>query len=206
MTTNLDRLVEDIFKEGRTKAEGIGKEGLAQIEDSISRAKTEVVREAEEIARKTKTECEAVINRRLSQEKQKARIAYLTQKNKVLDDLMKQVDSELVNLCSDDSRYRPFMVKSIARGVEAIPSEEVVVAMSDTDLRRYKGSKLLDEIIAAVKTPKIARNSDQTIETKGGAIVSSIDGKIRVDCTLEAKLELMKTQVLAEVSKILFSS
>ena len=206
MSAGLETLVEDIMKENRVKAEEIRREGLAQIEDSVSKAKAEATREAEEIIRSTKTECDAVVNRRVSQEKQKARIACLTEKNKVLDDVMKEVDARLVELCLDESRYRPFLLKSIARGVEAIPSESVSVALSDTDLRRYKSSKLLEEVLAAVKTPKTAVFSNEHIQTVGGAVVTSQDGKVRVDCTLEAKRELTRTQSLAELSKILFTS
>ena len=206
MSSGLNRLVEDIMKEGRTKAEEIKREGLTQIDDDVSRARADATKEAEEIARNTKTECDAAVNRRLSQEKQKARIAYLTEKNKVLDDLMQEVKAKLIEFCRDESRYRPFLVKSITRGIDAIPSAGVKVALSSTDLRRYRGSKLLEDVLAIVKTPKTAVLSDQSVETMGGAIVVSQDDKVRVDCTLEAKLELTKTQLLTEVSKILFTS
>ena len=206
MSAGLNRLVEDIMKEGRTKAEEIKREGLTQIDDDVSRARADATKEAEEIARNTKTECDAAVNRRLSQEKQKARIAYLTEKNKVLDDLMQEVKTKLIEFCRDESRYRPFLVKSITRGIEAIPSAGAKVALSSTDLRRYRESKLLEDVLAIVKTPKTVVFSDQSVETMGGAIVISQDGKVRVDCTLEAKLELTKTQLLAEVSKILFAS
>ena len=206
MSAGLSRLVEDIMKEGRIKAEEIKREGLTQIDDDVSRARADAIKEAEEIARNTKTECDAAVNRRLSQEKQKARIAYLTEKNKVLDDLMQEVKAKLIEFCRDESRYRPFLVKSITRGIDAIPSAGVKVALSGTDLRRYRGSKLLEDVLAIAKTPKTAVLSDQSVETMGGAIVVSQDDKVRVDCTLEAKLELTKTQLLTEVSKILFTS
>jgi vacuolar-type H+-ATPase subunit E/Vma4 len=80
------------------------------------------------------------------------------------------------------------------------------VALSESDLRRYKGSKLIETALAGTHTPKTAVWSDEPVETIGGAVVSSQDDKVRVDCTLEAKLELMKTQLLAEISRILFAS
>jgi len=206
MAAGLDKLVEDIMKESRAKAEEIRREGLTQIEDSISKAKAEAIREADEIARNTKTECDAVVNRRVSQEKQKTRLAYLTEKNKVLDNIMKEVETKLVELCRDDSRYRPFLVKSIARGIEAIPSEGVKIALSERDIRRYRGSKLLEDALATIASTKTAVLDDEPIETIGGAVATSQDDKVRVDCTLEAKLELTKTQRLAEISRILFAS
>lgn len=206
MSVNLDRLVEDILKESRAKAEEIKKEGLTQIEDSISKARAEAIREADLIARNTKTECDAAVNRRVSQEKQKARLAYLTAKNSVLDDVMSEVQTKLVRFSRDDFRYRAFLLKSIVRGMEAVPSDRVKVALSESDLRRYGASKLVEDALAKMRTPKTAVLSDEFIRTIGGAVVMSQDDKVRVDCTLEAKLGLVKTQLVAEISKILFAS
>lgn len=206
MSANLNKLVEDIVKENRAKAEGIKREGLTQIESSLSKARSEAIRDADQITRNTKTECDAVVNRRVSQEKQKARLAYLTEKNRVLDDVMREAETKLVEFCRDESRYRPFLLKSIVRGMEAIPSEKVKVALSEEDLRRYRNSKLLEDALAKMQTTKGAVMSDEPIKTIGGAVVTSQDGTVRVDCTLEAKLGLMKTQLLADISKMLFAS
>jgi vacuolar-type H+-ATPase subunit E/Vma4 len=206
MSANLDKLVEDILKESRAKAEEIKKEALTQIEDSLSRAKAEAIREAELIARNTKTECEATVNRRLSLEKQKARLAYLAEKNNVLNDVMSEVQTRLVEFCRDDSRYRPFLLKWIVRGIEAVPSDAVKVGLSESDLRRYRGSKLVEDALALMQTQKTVVLNDEAVKTIGGAVVMSQDGKVTVDCTLEARLGLMKTQLLTEISRILFPS
>jgi vacuolar-type H+-ATPase subunit E/Vma4 len=90
--------------------------------------------------------------------------------------------------------------------MEAVPSDTVKVALSESDLRRYGGSKLVEDALAKMQTPKTAVLKDEPISTIGGAVVMSQDDKVRVDCTLEAKLGLVKTQLLAEMSKILFAS
>jgi vacuolar-type H+-ATPase subunit E/Vma4 len=206
MSANLDKLVEDILKESRAKAEEIKKEALTQIEDSLSKAKADAIREADLISRNTKTECDATINRRVSQEKQKARLAYLAEKNNVLDDVMSEVQTGLVEFCRDDSRYRPFLLKLIVRGMEAVPSDAVKLALSESDLRRYRGSKLVEDALALMHTPRTVVLNDESVKTIGGAVVMSQDGKVRVDCTLEARFGLMKTQLLTEISRILFAS
>ena len=206
MSDGLDRLVEDILRESRTRAEEIRKNGLAQIDDRLATARAEASREADQITRNLKTECDAVVNRRVSQEKQKARLAYLEEKNKVLNDVMKDVQASLVEFCRDDSSYRTFLLKSIAQGIDAVPVERVRVALSEKDIRRYKGTKLLEDALSIMHTTKIAVLSDEPIETTGGAVVTSQDNKVRVDCTLEARLELMRPQLLAEISRILFPS
>jgi len=206
VSDGLDRLVDDIARESRTRAEEIRKTGLAQIEDRLAGARAEATREADQITRNLRTECDAVVNRRVSQEKQKARLAYLAEKNRILSDVMKDVQARLLEFCRNDSSYRPFLLKSIAQGIDAIPSDRVKVALSEKDIRRYKGTKLLADALSTMHTTKTAVLSDEPVETTGGAVVTSEDGKVRVDCTLEARLELMKPQLLAEISKILFLS
>jgi vacuolar-type H+-ATPase subunit E/Vma4 len=206
LSDGLDRLVEDIVRESMTRAQEIRKNGLAQIEDRLAVARAEATRESDQITRNLRTECDAVINRRVSQEKQKARLAYLAEKNRVLSDVMKDVQARLLEFCRNDSSYRPFLLKSIAQGIDAIPSNRVKVALSEKDIRRYKGTKLLADALSTMHTTKTAVLSDEPVETTGGAVVVSEDDKVRVDCTLEARLELMKRQLLPEISKILFLS
>jgi len=206
MSDGLDKLVDDIVRESRTKAEEIRKNGQAQVEDRIAGARAEATREADQITRNLRTECDAVVNRRVSQEKQKARLAYLAEKNRILSDVMKDVQARLLEFCRNDSSYRPFLLKSIAQGIGAIPSDRVKVALSEKDTRRYKGTKLLADALSTMQATKTAVLSDEPVETTGGAVVASEDDKVRVDCTLEARLELMKPQLLAEISKILFPS
>jgi vacuolar-type H+-ATPase subunit E/Vma4 len=206
MSDGLNRLVEDIVRESRTRAEEIRKTGLAQIEDRLAGARAEATREADQITRNLRTECEAVVNRRVSQEKQKARLAYLAEKNRVLNDVMKDVQVRLLEFCHDNSSYRPLLLKSIAQGIDAIPSERVKVALSEKDIHRYKGTKLLEDALSTMQATKTAVLKDEPIETIGGGVVTSQDGRVRVDCTLEARLELMRPQLLAEISRILFAS
>jgi vacuolar-type H+-ATPase subunit E/Vma4 len=206
VSDGLDRLVEDILRESKTRAEEIRKNGLAQIEDRLATARAEASREADQITRNLKTECDAVVNRRVSQEKKKARLAYLEEKNKILNDVMKDVQASLFEFCRNDSSYRAFLLKSIAQGIDAVPVERVRVALSEKDIRRYKGTKLLEDALSTMQTTKIAVLNDEPIETTGGAVVTSQDNKVRVYCTLEARLELMRPQLLAEISRILFPS
>jgi vacuolar-type H+-ATPase subunit E/Vma4 len=206
VSDGLDGLVEDILRESRIRAEEIRKNGMAQIENRLAMARDEATREADQITRNLKTECDAVVNRRVSQEKQKARLAYLAEKNKVLNDVMKDVQASLLEFCRNDSSYRTFLLKSIAQGIDAVPGERARVALSEKDVHRYKGTKLLEDALSTMQTTKTAVLSDEPIETIGGAVVTSQNNKVRVDCTLEARLELINPQLLAEISRILFLS
>jgi len=206
VSSSLEKLVEDIIRESKAKAEELKKQALSQVEETLAGERAEAVREADLIIRSARSEADAERNRRISQAKQQARLLYLAERNRVLREVLKDLRSMLDQFAKEDTSYRPFLLKSIAWGVEAVPSETARIAVSERDLKRFKGTKLVEEALAMTRTPKKAVLSDEPIVGIGGAIVMSQDGKIRADCTLDARLELMEPQLLAEISKILFAS
>ncbi len=206
MSSGLEKIVEDIVRESMAKAAEAKKESQIQLQSAIEAARAKVIRDAEKIVRNAEAEAAAARTRRASQERQKARLAYLTEKNRIVQDILDRVRARLAELVRDDSTYRPFLLTAIARGLEAVPSESVQVALSKRDLERFGGGKLLEEALAATRMRKKVTLNDQPIETVGGALIVSEDRRIRADCTFEAKLQLMEPQILSEISKILFTA
>lgn len=205
MSSSLDKMVEDIIRESKAKAEELKKQAMSQFQETLAKERAEALREADQIIRNAKSEADAQRNRRISQAKQQARLLYLAEKNKVLAGVQKDLRTMLGGFAQNDSLYRQFLLKAIVRGMEAVPSETVVVSLPERDLKRFKGTKLLEDARATARTPKKAVLSDEPLAGIGGAIVTSEDGRIRVDCTLEARLELMKPQLFREISRILFA-
>ena len=201
----MEKLVEDIIKESTTRSQEIRKQGLAGVEQSIREAQDYATREADQIAGGTRTETSAVRNRLTSREKQNVRLAYLAEKNRIVDEVLDDVKARLRDFTQDESSYRSFLVKTIARGLEATPSENVKVCLSKRDAQRFKDTKLLEEALTLAQVKKKIRFSDEPITTVGGAVLVSEDGKICTDCTFEAKLRLLHPQLLAEISRILFT-
>ncbi len=205
MTSSLNKLVEEIISDSTAKAEEIRRQGRNEIEEEISSAKTAANREADQIVRSAAAEAEATKNRLISQATQKARVAYLAERNRILHDLFNELRSRLEQFAKNDTSYRAFLLDSMVRGMEALQYETARVLVSQRDLGKYGHTKLLEEALQNVKTVKKARFSDEPIAKIGGAVVTSEDGKIRVDCTIDARLELMQPRILAEISRVLFS-
>lgn len=206
MSSSLKKLVEDILKESTAKAEQLRAQSLTEIEETIAKERAEAIREADQMTRNAEAEADATRNRLISQAKQKARLAFLTERNRVVHAVMEDVKTRLDAFVRDESSYQPFLLKAIALGVEAIPSEVVSVALSEKDLTRFKHTRLLQDALAGARTTKKAALSDEPIQTIGGAVVTSEDGRIRADYTFEARLGLMEPKLLAEISRILFAS
>ena len=205
MSSNIDKILEDIAKEGRTKADQIRKQGMSEIQEALERAKADAGKEAEQITRSAKTEADAARNKLVSQEMQKARLAYLTEKNKVVSEILAEVRLRLMDFSRNETSYREFLLRTIGAAVEAIASEKVKIMLSRDDLNRFKGAKRLEQTFANACHNKKATFSEDTIDTIGGAVVMSEDGRIRVDCTFESKLKLLEEQLVTEISKILFA-
>jgi V/A-type H+-transporting ATPase subunit E len=206
VNSSLDKIVQDIIGESRAKAEELRKDALVDTEEKLAKEKGEAAREADQIIRSAKSEAETERNRRISQAKQEARLLYLAEKNKVVRGVLEDVRSMLAKFAENDPSYRAFLVKAIARGVEAIPSETVKIGLSKRDLKRFNAAKLVEEALATLHANKKATHSNEPIGTMGGAFVTSEEGKMTADCTLEARLRLMEPQLLAEISKTLFAS
>jgi V/A-type H+-transporting ATPase subunit E len=205
LTSNLEKLAEEIIADGRAKAEEIRKRGQHETEERISRERTAAAREAEGIVRSAVAEAEAAKNRLVSQATQKARVAYLAERNRILHELFGELREELEQFAENDVAYRGFLTDSVARGASALPAETVKVLVSERDLKRYRHTRLLEEALQKTRTVKQASFSDEPVSKMGGAVVTSEDGKVRADCTIDARLELMQPQILAEISKVLFS-
>jgi len=205
LTSNLEKLVDEIIADGRAKAEEILKRGQNETEERVSREKAAAVREAEGIVRSALAEAEAEKSRLVSQATQKARLTYLAERNRILHELFGELRKELEQFAENDVAYRTFLMDSIARGAGALAIETVKVLVSETDLKRYEHTKLLDEALRKTRAVKQAGFGDDPVTKIGGAVVTSEDGKIRADCTIDARLELMQPQILAEISRALFS-
>ncbi len=205
MTSSLEKLVEEIIADGRAKAEEIRKRGKNEVEERLSTEKSAATREAEVIVRSAVAEAEAAKNRLVSQATQKARLAYLAERNRILHELFGELRKKLKQFAQNDVAYRRFLMDSIARGAGALPVERVRVIVSENDLKRFTRTKLLEEALQKAETAKHADFSEESVTMIGGAVVTSEDGKVRADCTIDARLELMQPQILAEISKVLFA-
>ncbi len=206
MSSGLEKLVDSIIEESRIKADEIRKQGHGECEQTLAKEKTEAVREADQISRQARAEAEAARNRLVSQAKQKARLEYLAAKNQLVRNVLNEVRGDLIRFVQNEHAYRGFLVKVIAQSIETIPSETVRVFLSDKDIRRFDPTSLIREACETVRTNKKVGPGDTAIDTLGGAVLTSEDGRIRADCTFEARLELMEPRLLTEISKTLFGS
>ncbi len=181
---SLDNLSKALMQEGKGEARKIISEAEKQASEGISKAK-ETAKEITSEARKKAGELVlAEENERISAAKLKAKRILSNATNKTIDSAMEKIWQEFVKLPSKDG-YEAMLKALITSAEKELGSG--VVHVNANDLRLAK---------------KISRNvSDKPVAISGGAIVTSKNGKIIIDNSLESIFDSKRD----EARKIIFS-
>jgi V/A-type H+/Na+-transporting ATPase subunit E len=178
----------------------------AQFADQAQRTRESILREAAERLRqreqREETIARALGERRYRQRIQAAELKLQSQLDRVRWNLVRGVEGRLEermrNIMSDDSAYLEYLRGLVLHGAEAFESDTLVVRTNAADHRRL--SAHWAELQQAIPGTRL-RLDDETIETLGGVLLQSEDGRIRVNNTFEgrmARLRLRLQQVILE--------
>jgi len=189
-------------------------------EDIVKGAKREasrIIEEAEQEARRILEEAKRIskqeAERKVSEARDRARYAYeeilakgrmrtknmlLEKREELIDRVFKEVEERLKKRVSSKV-YEKDLVRIACDACNKLGADEVIVRANPKDLRLLQ--KYRDEI--AGKVGKRISFGDP-IETVGGVRVSTSDGKIEVDDTLEGRMKRNFEDLRTKVAKILF--
>lgn len=125
----------------------------------------------------------------------------------VLDDARKQ----LQNKTKDSGRYEEVLRKLILQTVYQLLESEVIVRCRKQDSSLVESSldSISQEYLKTVKKPiKIVIDKDNYLsqECAGGIELLAQGGKIKINNTLESRLDMISQQVLPEIRETLFGS
>ena len=197
-----DKFTEDILKSAREKAESIIREAQTETQHASDEAKTSITREAEAIVRNAHADADAVRRRQISEARHRTKLREQQEKDKIVEEVLSQVRKRTSQLAADEARYTPMLAHLIEIGIHELGEDTAVIHVNKADLERMSSL-----------TQKVAKNfgsmrvewSKQPIQAMGGAIVSSMDGRIRIDNTLDQKLEALEPKLLIQARASLFS-
>jgi V/A-type H+-transporting ATPase subunit E len=179
-------------------------EAEAQYTKTISDARAE----ADEIVTNAKQKAQSIVEqRRIQSEKElqdeKLRSiasARLDAKRRVLaakDEVLRKYEDEAFRYLkefAESSEYKDFLLKMVNDGVTKIGAG-AIVQVKPSDKKLIENSGMGDFKV-----------SEKTIDSTGGAIISSEDGKRRVNNTLESIFEERKDELTLELSDQLFGT
>nr|KJR71463.1 MAG: ATPase [Vulcanisaeta sp. AZ3] len=93
--------------------------------------------------------------------------------------------------------YKKFLKKSILWATSIVGSRELTVTVNEKD------KNIVEEIISELGLNAVINTTDKELL---GVLVSSADGSIRVDATLESRLNLMEHQIKSLLTHIALTS
>jgi vacuolar-type H+-ATPase subunit E/Vma4 len=126
------------------------------------------------------------------------------EKSKILNEVLEQARKRIMDIVKDEGKYIPYLTGLIENGVREIGLDAVVVHLSGIDLKRVDKTKVERDIGKKLDRTVKIEWSKEPIETAGGAVISSTDGRTRIMSTLDQRLDALESKLLVEAGRILF--
>jgi V/A-type H+-transporting ATPase subunit E len=196
-------IIQEINREAEQKIGYILSEAQREAERLKEEAKKRAEAKAEWILRKAKTQAEIEKQRIIANAKLEVRKRKLAVQEELISQVIESLKERLANLPEDE--YFPMLVELTVKAVEELGVDKVVVRSNERTL------KLIVERLTEFREKlKEALGKDveviigEPVQTIGGVIVESADGKVRVDNTFEARIERFESELRATIAKALF--
>ncbi|KAI9246374.1 ATP synthase subunit [Sporodiniella umbellata] len=138
----------------------------------------------------------------------KARLKILHERQQVLDDLFEEASKSIHEVSADEDKYNALMEGLILQGALSLMEPNVVIRCREQDVERVKlaidpVSNRYEEMLKS--RPEFTVSEEYLPESSaGGVIMSGHQGKITVDNTLDARLEIVKDEMLPQIRVALF--
>jgi vacuolar-type H+-ATPase subunit E/Vma4 len=176
----IQRVVEDILREGRRKADEIVERAKKEAEMILNSARIRAEEEKQTKIREAEESGRVLKERTVSEAGMRARMDFLAGREKIVDGIMERVLRKFEEI-GETSEYRGWLFDSAVRACFSIGAERVVLRANERDARFLK-TKL--EEIAKKRGKRVAIG--EPIRTVGGVRVESGDGDVSVDETIES--------------------
>ncbi|RLG92692.1 MAG: hypothetical protein DRO36_00615 [Candidatus Hecatellales archaeon] len=200
MSTLIPKIGEEILAEAQAEAKRRIEEAEKEAKEKIEKVKVEAEKEAETVKAKALEEIKTLEGRRLSEARRVASIKMLEEKNNLIGKAFQEALKKLEKTVESEA-----YIKSLCSIIETtalqLGEAEVRVRLNSKDLKRK------NEILKNLKLPSNLKITvDNTpINTVGGCILETLDGKIRIDETFEARVAAAEKAIKKEIAKILFA-
>ena len=217
LISNLKNMIDYIQQDTKNKIEQIKKDAMS--ESAKARGKM-LDPEKEKISKKIFKELEEFkvkVKIQESQKKNKLRLEKLKIKIDYVNNIVEETKGALALKVKDQKIYKEVLKKVIIQGlIKLLESDvNVVCKKEDVDLVKSVVNDAKKEFEEMMKTQTIKFKNlvvNISIDDKfflptyiiGGVMLTAMKSKIRVDNTLDKRLELLKQAAIPEIRKILF--
>ena len=190
----MEKISEAILDKVKVDAQQIIKEAEEKALQEIEKAEKQLESKFEGKKRKTIEEAEVEAARILAQASIKARQELSRAKADMIDKIVSNVKTTLLDISSDEGSLLG-LIKEVVAGLGV---DKARIYVSPRDISTVQQFLEKDKELAG-RIMEIKEN-----DCTGGVIAESIDGKISVDNTYDTRLEMLLPKILPEISKELF--
>lgn len=182
------KIIEKIKYDTEIEVEKIIKDAERQSKQISNNSREEAKKESETIISNGKKHNEIIKKILISKANQDAKREITRIKEKIIEECFKRANSQLSEL--NDEKYKKIAKRLMKDGMKKLSNECTVII-----------SKNIDKEIAKQLGLKVTGR----INTTGGIILESIDGKITLNNTFDGILKREKDKIRIKVGRLLFS-
>jgi len=183
-----EKIINQIKSDASKEVKEIIKEAENQAKTIINDAKKEAELEAEKILSNAKKQSDNHKKILVSQAGQDSKKEIMAAREKIIDECFVKAHHNLSTL--KETEYKNMVRKLITDGIKKLGGKCDVIVSRDIDKKIAKDLHL--EVIG-------------TVETSGGIMLKSSDGRVTLDYTFDGILKREKDQIRIKVGKLLFS-
>ena len=218
LISNLKNMIDYIQQDTKNKVEQIKKDAMQ--ESAKARGKM-LDPEKEKITKKIFKELEEFkvkVKIQESQKKNRLRLEKLKIKIDYVNNIIEEAKTTLANKVQDKEIYEKVLKKLIIQGLIKLLDKDINIICKEKDLETVKSvvDEAKEEFESLMKEKTIKYKNlevNVTVDDKfflpeyiiGGVMLTSTKSKIRIDNTLNKRLELLKQSAIPEIRKLLFS-
>ncbi|KAI8332890.1 ATPase, V1/A1 complex, subunit E [Chlamydoabsidia padenii] len=211
---------DEVFNEMKKMVAFIKQEALEKAREIKVKADEEFNIEKAKIVRQESLNIEAVFERKIKQAEvqkrisqsnhiNKARLRTLQEREHVLDDLFEETRVRTQQLDKDESNYTDLLKKLVLQGAYTLMESDLLIRCRKQDEDKVKeaadyAKEQFEKTLKSTLNITISQDDRLPSTNAGGVILTGLKGKIVVDNTLEARLEIVKEDMLPQLRVILF--
>lgn len=197
---NIDKIIKKISEKSDAEADEILKEARVRADEIISEAQKKASEIKMEIVEKGERDSERERQRIIANAKLQSRKARLEAQEDVIREAFERAENELKKI-TQSNKYPSVLASLIKEAQGAVEGDvEVLVRKDDLGILTKEYLNKLSE-----DTKSLVELSQDYIDTVGGAIVRSKNGKVEVNNTIEMRRERMRGELRPKVAQTLFS-
>jgi vacuolar-type H+-ATPase subunit E/Vma4 len=183
-----EKIIKQIKKDSEEEIKQILNEAKKQTTNIINAAKKEAEQEAQRILVEGKNQSENLSKILVSKASQDAKKKIMQVREVIIEECFIKAHHSLSTL--NKTQYKNLVTKLIKNGVKKLGKQCIILVSRD-----------IDKVIAEEMGLKISG----TVETSGGVVLKSADGKITLDHTFDGILKRKKNDIRIKVGTLLFS-